>query len=773
MKRFVWVSCCLLLSSCLVWAQKIKISGTVMEGNSRQPAAFANVVLQTDNATFVQGVSADLKGQFQLNKIKEGNYRLVISAVGFTDCVTELKGLSHSIDLGQLVLQESTEQLDEVTVTASNMIQQEERKIVFPNKQQLAASTNGMNLLQALMLPRIEYNPMNRGVSMAGGGTVQLCINGVKCDEKEIATLQPADILRIEYIENPGLRYGNAEAVINYITRRHETGGSLSLDMTNSPHVVFHNDNISGRINYKKSEFGLSYYASPRDFYDCWRSNEERFQFEDGTTLHRYEKGKPGHLQELNQGANLSYNFQEGDRYLLNARLHYKSYQRPHDDYRSELYNVEYPDRVSEMTDLNEEHPRTTSLDLYYQHNLKHKQFLAINLVGTYNGTHTQRIYQERQNGQLLSDIFSKVDGKKYSIIGEGIYEKGFAKGRLSSGLRHMQSYSDNSYAGNLAYQTQMKQAQSYLYSEFKGKWNKLNYSVGIGVTRDWSKQEGQESYETYTFRPRFSLRYAFSDHFYARLNGGMSNYAPALSQLSAVVQLIDSMQIQQGNPGLEPYKSYQTDLYMEYRKGKCSVGFSTRYTHSPKAIMESTFYKEGKFVHTFDNQDGFQHLNSELNLRMGMLWNVLQFSLTGGVNRYWSDGLDYYHNYTNWYYRAEVMGQYRHWMAMFSLYNRRNQFWGEKMTSGENMHMLMVRYNLKQCSFGAGMINPFVNNYKRIYEDRNRYVSSHKELFINESSRAFVLTFSWNFQFGRKYKSGGKMLNNQDRESGVVKAGR
>ena len=71
----------------------------------------------------------------------------------------------------------------------------------------------------------------------------------------------------------------------------------------------------------------------------------------------------------------------------------------------------------------------------------------------------------------------------------------------------------------------------------------------------------------------------------------------------------------------------------------------------------------------------------------------------------------------------------------------------------------------------GAGLINPLTNNYKRITESRNKYVSSYKELFINESSRAFFLTFAWNFQFGRKYQGGGKKIWNQDNESGVMNA--
>ena len=135
---------------------------------------------------------------------------------------------------GKLTLNEAAEQLDEVTVIAANIVNRADRKIVFPNKQQLAASTNGVNLLQALMLPRIQVNPMTRDISVSGGGSVQLCLNGAKVDAKDISALQPNDIIRIEYLENPGLRYGDAEAVLNYITRRYETGGSVSLDMMNS-----------------------------------------------------------------------------------------------------------------------------------------------------------------------------------------------------------------------------------------------------------------------------------------------------------------------------------------------------------------------------------------------------------------------------------------------------------------------------------------------------------------------------------------------------------
>ena len=66
-------------------------------------------------------------------------------------------------------------------------------------------------------------------------------------------------------------------------------------------------------------------------------------------------------------------------------------------------------------------------------------------------------------------------------------------------------------------------------------------------------------------------------------------------------------------------------------------------------------------------------------------------------------------------------------------------------MPSRENLYMLSVMYKHKRITVGVEMVNPFVDNYKRINE-------------------------TWNFQFGRNYQSGGKKIWNQDTDIGVMK---
>ncbi|KAA6319180.1 TonB-dependent receptor SusC [termite gut metagenome] len=307
---------------------------------------------------------------------------------------------------------------------------------------QVKAATNGIDLLQQLMLPKLRVNPLFNEVSLPGGGELQYRINGVKVEIQDVIALQPADIIRIEFHDNPGLRYGNTEAVLDYIVRRPETGGNVGVNLSDALAVGWGNNNVNGRINHKKSEFSFNYGINHRNFHKMWRDNEETFTFADGTTLHRREAGEPGHLRMLWQNLNTAYSYQN-DKRMLNATIRYYTNNVPHFDYKGWLYNMEDPAERVRMIDQSSEIFHRPAFDLYYQENLKNNQTLVINLVGTYNYTNNARLYQESLEEALLTDVDNRVIGEKYSWIGEGIYEKKFGENRLGARLKHTQAYTD------------------------------------------------------------------------------------------------------------------------------------------------------------------------------------------------------------------------------------------------------------------------------------------------------------------------------------------
>ena len=775
MKRILFA---IMLLGCMiqgVFAQNLEIKGMVRNGRDKAPLEFANVVLQTADSVFITGTTTDGKGRFMLDKVKAGDYLLAVSSLGYETQYIALDGFNKSIDLKEILMEDAAVSLDGVTVSASNTSSRSDRKLIFPSDRQVKASTNGMDLLQQLMLPKITVNPMSNEIKVPGNGEVQLRINGVKVEMDEIKALLPTDIIRIEFHDNPGLRYRNAEVVLDYIVRRPETGGNFSVDMSQGVNALWGEHRVSGKINHKKSEFGASYRIGPRDFYGMSRDNEEIFHLADGTVLHRKETGDPSHASMFMHNLNLNYSVQDPEKYLFNATFRYWNNHQPHWDYRGILSNLDNPDDYVDMVDLNSSDNQVPALDLYYQRNLKNDQTLVFNVVGTYNRTSSHRFYQESRGEELLTDINNRVSGKKYSLIGEAIYEKKLANGNsLSGGVWHTQSFSDNEYRNGHDYETHMDQSASSIYGEFKGKVRKLDYMLGVELARLYYKQEGtDDSDQFYTFNPRFTLKYALPGQSFIRLKGYVGNLSTSLGNLNAVEQVIDSLQLQRGNPRLESYMSYLLDLNYEYQKGIFYALVNGTYEYVPNAIMDEKYQEGNKIIQTWNNQKNWQRVVGFAMFLVGPIKDILQFSFTGGVNHYISNGNTYSHRYTNWYCNMQASLTWKKFMLMYQLDTNWNWFWGETLEGGENIQILMAKYNFKNLSLGIGAFNPFSDNWKVQSENWNQYASSKKTSYIKESSRLFVVSVSYNFSFGRTYKVGQKRLNNSDSDSGVMSTGK
>ena len=102
-------------------AQKVTLSGFVVDGTMNEPMPGASVVLlQPKDSVQAAGVSSDLEGKFKLPSVKAGNYILRISFMGFQTYyrnITLPKG-NKSINLGEITLQEDSKLMKEAEVTA-------------------------------------------------------------------------------------------------------------------------------------------------------------------------------------------------------------------------------------------------------------------------------------------------------------------------------------------------------------------------------------------------------------------------------------------------------------------------------------------------------------------------------------------------------------------------------------------------------------------------------------------------------------------------------
>lgn len=758
-----------------LFGQGLQIRGRIITDSEKQPLEFANIVLWTTDSTFVSGCSSDGKGFFRLESVSPGMYYLNISSVGYETTTIVLPDLVQNTNLGDIPLQTATVNLDNVEVTASGIVNAKDRLIAYPTKQQLKSSTNGIELLQSMMLPRLFVDPVREKITIGGGDEVQFRINGAKASKEEVKTIQPNDIIRIEYHDNPGLRYGGAAAVLDYITRRYESGGSFYGNLMNSFVTAWGNDHIGARIDHKKSEFTLTYRMNYRDYYDAWRSNQENFNFPDGNKFSRNEKGLPGRNKFTESWLYGSYNYLDPDKHYLNVTAIFYDYKNPKRNFVSELSTVSQEGRQTlDMFDNSTNSNRIPHLDVYYQFTINKKQLIIANVVSTYTNTQNTRLYQEKEKDVFVADYFSGAKASRYSIIGEGIYENSMDIGRLSVGIKHLQAYTDNQYMGDYRTKAKMDESETAVYAEFQKKIKKVTYTVGIRGTRSFVNQRGVDTYQTYSFLPVVRLNYNPSNNLSLKYSFQAARQLPSLAQLSAVEQIIDSFQVRKGNPTLRPNMAYTNNLSFDFRKKNIGVSFFSMYQYADKPSMDVTLFEDNHFIRTYDTYRNFQRINMEGSFSWKLFKEFAQLSLNGGMNRYISNGFqDIRYRYTDWYYGVNLTLIYKKWMLNGSVYRERNRFSGsESVESGEQGHSVQLKYNQGKYAIGLGALNPFANDFKSEFKNVSLLAPYKKVVYINDLSQMFYVMFSWNLTFGRKYANSGvwKKIYNADSNNSILK---
>ena len=743
-----------------------RIDGIVLDINDASPLIGATVVLFDEMGKQVMGVTTDTHGRFLMKEVEPGSYVLQCSYVGYESFTMKLTSFSTNIDLGEIRLKSSSALLDEVVVKGEKVVQKIDRQLVMPTEAQKKASTNGVSLLHHLQLSGLTVNPMTKSIATNDGEAVQLRVNGVQATHEEIVALRPDDVVRVEYHDQPGLRYGGVPAVIDYIVKRKESGGNVSADLSNgvSP-FGFGNYHLSGKYHQGRSTFTALMQWSRRDL-EWNRENEETFYYPYQTITNREVVASPNRIKYDYITTSLNYNYTNGEKSMLNIAFRNHTEDIPHSfSNRNTLLYQE--DKVYEVKDREQSKTVIPSLDIYYQLNLKDGQHLYFDVVGTYLGSDYGRTYSMTEQGETPVEIVSKTEGDKYSLIGEAIYERPLWGGKFTTGMKHNQATMDNVYQGDALAKVSMKTAETSLFAEYQSKVKKLNYTLGIGAMRTFYSQ-GDAKQEKYIFRPTLNLSYSLGKVF-LRYNASLSGYAPSLSELSDVEQPMDAYQVRRGNPDLKSVTYFMNRLSASYRAKGISAEVSARYSYDDKPIMEETLYEHGKFVRTYDNQKAFHRLNFQANLQLQPFKQYVSIKLNPYFNRYISRGNTYTHTHSNWGFRGSIIGMYKNWIAMLDMFTSYHESWGETINKDEAVHSVALGYNKEKWAIQALVFNPFTNDYHQGVENVSKLAPNKQLAFSRDFCPMFMLNVSFNLNFGKQKSEANQRIRNSDTDAGIL----
>lgn len=296
---------------------KLLIRGTIRDV-AKNPVSFGNAaVYNPADSTLVAGAVSNADGLFEVS-VPPGTYYVRVTFISYEEKIIRgVVATDRDVDLGTIILKESTDILKEVVVQGEKeQMELQLDKRVFNVGQDLSnAGGNAADILGNL--PSVSVSP-DGAVSLRGSENVTIWINGkpsslTSRDPDALRKLQGNLVERIEVITNPSSRYDAAGdvGIINIILKKDQRAGVNGAFTINAGHPAFYGGSYS--INYRKnktnlfSSYGLDYRRGPGkgSSYQRYSSSDTSFVYEQNS-----ERSRGG----------LSHNFMAGLDYYFNDK---------------------------------------------------------------------------------------------------------------------------------------------------------------------------------------------------------------------------------------------------------------------------------------------------------------------------------------------------------------------------------------------------------------------------------------------------------------------
>jgi hypothetical protein len=734
--------------------------------DSKIAIPFANVLLFKDNQERPEySAVTDMNGDFQILQMVRGQYRLLISYVGY-----ETIDKPFAIDDNHkesFQLKSKYEMLSTVVVTGQEVRIRPNRLTYLVLPQDLSGARSALDLLEKI--PSVYIDPVNEKIITNQGGTVKLLLNGANATEIDLKSLRPNDILRLEYYDIPPVRYAEYKNVINVITRQREDGFAVGLYTNHALATGFWNDHAYAKYNHGKHQFSLDLAQYHRDYTDRRFSSTYRYQFKGVDYLREEQsKDKLGYDEDY---VNLTYSNQEIEKYAFQAKFS-PNYRNSHSDGAKNI-NYYVKDSLTDRTGTKWQRRNefTPVLDLYFWKQLPQKQELAFNFVGTAFNTSNKYSNHEFDDQQsLVLDDNMNQQNRKYSVIGEVNYSKTFDLGKFNTGYNieanTMNTKVLNSF-DNTDYNTSY--FQNYAYAEFTVQKNKWMYMGSLGIASR-IQNSYEQKHRDWIFKPRAMVGYALSASNSLKLVFERNSDEPSLGSLSNNRVYITDQIIRQGNPGLRISTDNQVSLLYNLNMPYLDMSLTPtlQYTTSP---INSYFTESDNYiVQMSENGKNTLVYGVKYSFRLRSLHSdLLTIRISGEISKTEQNTsqIGYFsHVYSP--FRYDVTVKYHHWVVNYVGNVVKKYLMGPYLNADENQAHFALKYVKNSWSLQAGMWwvgQPSKYSMSTIPKSIVQYADAVR---IFDNKNMFTVGFSYNFSSGKKYNEKKKTLQNKDTDGGT-----
>jgi len=792
-------------------ATSTTIQGAVIDSATNKPIGFVTVALQ--NAKTHAGIRSGLTkddGSFSLKTNSTGPLEVALVFVGYKSKVVPVTGTDNTIDMGKLILSPSSNQLNEVSVTAARpLMKQEVDRISYDI--QADPDSKALSVLDMMRKVPLLSVDGNDNIQLKGSGNYKILING---KESALVAKNPSDVLKsmpatniekIEVITTPPAKYDaeGLSGLINIITKRNADQG-YNVGLNTRFNTVFGAGyNLNGTL--KQGKFGMSFFGgfgsngtltnTSGSTENIFASNINILQSGVNTQKGRFHYG----------GTELSYELDTLN--LITAS--FNLFSNNQSQFGPTNSNTDEAGVTTQTYTLNNSGTSSfTGFDAALNYQLGFKKSKDILLTFSYkysyspNKQYNANVFTDRFN-YYQSDVpdfqqYNNAGNKDHTIQVD--YASPLTKQlSIEAGAKAIlrNNYSDfhvdnrdstaqvyhmvDSLTNNFNYHQDIYSLYNSYQLKIGDKWAgkaglRLEYTalsadfISAGVTT-------APSYSNLI--PSVSIQRSFKT---SSINFGFTQriLRPGIFQLNPFVDKSNPTFVNTGNPQLKPELDNTFDLtYSNFTKNSINIDLSYAFSNNSIQNVSSLRTIQGKTkldtvtYTTFENLGTHQTLGLNINTNMNIT-KTFTLGLNGQVNHVWLTGTFGGTMYHNDGFTGNAFGnmRYKFGTSGFALSFNAGYFSGNVNLQGKSSDFIFNQYLFSKEFFNKKMTIVLVANnpYAKFNTFRTTVNSTqfYQDLSNQNYYRSFAVRF--NFRIGKlnsQIKRNEHGIQNDDTKSG------
>ncbi len=649
-----------------------KISGIVVDSANNTPVEYATVsLIDITTEKTINGAICDEAGRFSIVKVKSGEYKVVVSFIGyksFTINNIKVSEKEELINVGSIKLGSDQVEMTEVVVEGKKQLIEEKVDRLVYNAEQDGNNKGGDATDVLRKVPMLSVD-LDGNVSLRGSQNIKVLINGrpstITAGSVADALRQiPADQIKaVEVITSPSAKYDaeGSSGIINIVLKKNNLEG-FSLDANGSVGIRGSSFGLNGA--YRKGKMGFTLGGYGRAGYNItgsFKNNQQTYNTNGTETLNTQQSNTL--TDRLSANYTLGWDYDINKNNSLTSSIKYSA--RNFNNYQNNLFTKNYMNDTLRSTNTRNTDVSSLSgnidLNVNYVHtfNKPQKEFSLLGLYSRNNGTNNFTNSILDSTDSVIASRLKNIN-KSYNqeITFQADYQTPIGKGQLLEvGAKNITRNVSSAYQ----YYYANGANGAYLESKNTQQNNSLTYNQNItagylsytlNFLKTYTLKTGAR-YEYTTinahlqdqkaipipsygvFVPSINVSKKFKNGNMLKASFNRRIQRPSIQYLNPNIQASNPLSITIGNPQLKPEYTYNYELsYSTYIKNSSFTlaGFARTTNNAIESVRD--------ILGTDTIRTTYQNIGLENAYGFNFFTNISisnKISLNGGTDLYYA----------------------------------------------------------------------------------------------------------------------------------------